>query len=319
MPSSADSAALGPAEPPLFGEAQDYGRSLADAQFWLPWAQRALALSGLDARPLRVGFTGTYPVLLDDQAAIKLFGHFGDWRGAHRVESAALAAVGRIDGLRVPELLGHGALFPGREDSWPYLVMSVVPGRAWREFGLEPGQPDSGQDGAELATLAGQIGEQIGRLHRAPQPPGLPRAPQRSPHQVAARHRAWGTLPDALVDQIPDFVARFGPADPVLIHGDLTQDHLLVEHGRLSGIIDFGDAQWADPFLELGALQLGAFAGRVDLLDHFLAGYGWTRSPDFAERALAAALSHEFDLFEQLAPPAVGEGLSELALRWFGR
>ncbi|MBN6054461.1 phosphotransferase, partial [Nonomuraea sp. RK-328] len=41
------------------------------------------------------------------------------------------------------------------------------------------------------------------------------------------------------------------PADPpqVLVHGDIAPQNLLVSPGtaRLTGIVDWGDAQWADP------------------------------------------------------------------------
>jgi aminoglycoside 2''-phosphotransferase len=41
--------------------------------------------------------------------------------------------------------------------------------------------------------------------------------------------------------------------EPCLVHGDLAPEHILVEAEpwRLSGIIDFGDAMWADPALDL--------------------------------------------------------------------
>jgi aminoglycoside phosphotransferase (APT) family kinase protein len=41
--------------------------------------------------------------------------------------------------------------------------------------------------------------------------------------------------------------------EPCLIHGDLVLEHIVIEPDpwRLSGIIDFGDAMWADPALDL--------------------------------------------------------------------
>lgn len=41
--------------------------------------------------------------------------------------------------------------------------------------------------------------------------------------------------------------------EPCLIHGDLVPEHILIDANkwRLSGIIDFGDAMWADPVLDL--------------------------------------------------------------------
>jgi aminoglycoside phosphotransferase (APT) family kinase protein len=44
--------------------------------------------------------------------------------------------------------------------------------------------------------------------------------------------------------------------EPCLVHGDLASEHVLIEAEpwRLRGIIDFGDAMWADPALDLAGL-----------------------------------------------------------------
>ena len=43
---------------------------------------------------------------------------------------------------------------------------------------------------------------------------------------------------------------------PCLVHGDLVSEHILVERDpwRVSGVIDFGDAMWTDPALDLAGL-----------------------------------------------------------------
>jgi aminoglycoside phosphotransferase (APT) family kinase protein len=47
---------------------------------------------------------------------------------------------------------------------------------------------------------------------------------------------------------------------PALLHADLGPDHLLVRDGRLSGVIDWGDARVGDPALDYGWLLNGPFA-----------------------------------------------------------
>ncbi len=69
----------------------------------------------------------------------------------------------------------------------------------------------------------------------------------------------------ALLDEIVSFVAALGelpPAEPVLLHADLTADHFLVWDGELSGIIDFADA-----FVGPWVYELAAPAGFVTLDD----------------------------------------------------
>jgi aminoglycoside 2''-phosphotransferase len=43
---------------------------------------------------------------------------------------------------------------------------------------------------------------------------------------------------------------------PCLVHGDLVPEHILVEREpwRIAGVIDFGDAMWTDPALDLAGL-----------------------------------------------------------------
>ena len=53
------------------------------------------------------------------------------------------------------------------------------------------------------------------------------------------------------------------PARRTLIHGDLGAEHVFVDAGRITGIIDWGDAAIGDPALDHGHLlrDLGPIAG----------------------------------------------------------
>jgi aminoglycoside phosphotransferase (APT) family kinase protein len=57
----------------------------------------------------------------------------------------------------------------------------------------------------------------------------------------------------------------------VLLHGDLADDNVMVEHGELSGIIDT-DALSGDPYYDLGMVYEGFFD--KPLVDAFFRGYG---------------------------------------------
>lgn len=103
-------------------------------------------------------------------------------------------------------------------------------------------------------------------------------APTYSPRAWRDRHAAlFATARDAAEPHLPAgtfarFVAqwermlaeeeRFAFA-PVLIHGDLAMEHVLVDDaGGLSGVIDFGDAMVADPALDFAGFP-DALARRV--------------------------------------------------------
>lgn len=61
------------------------------------------------------------------------------------------------------------------------------------------------------------------------------------------------------------------PTDPpVLVHGDLHVRHALVEHGRLSGVIDWGDVCLADPAIDLQLVwSLLPLGGREAFLEEY--------------------------------------------------
>jgi aminoglycoside phosphotransferase (APT) family kinase protein len=57
------------------------------------------------------------------------------------------------------------------------------------------------------------------------------------------------------LDRLFDEAQRLpSPAQPVLVHGDLHFRHVLVERGRASGVIDWGDVCRADPAVDLPLL-----------------------------------------------------------------
>ncbi len=74
------------------------------------------------------------------------------------------------------------------------------------------------------------------------------------------------------------------------IHGDLSADHVLIRNGRLSGVIDWGDACLGDPALDFAALwhELGETFAR-EVAKHGTGG----REGTFWLRA---------DLYRRLAP-----------------
>jgi hypothetical protein len=72
-----------------------------------------------------------------------------------------------------------------------------------------------------------------------------------------------------------------------LCHGDLKAAHILVEAGRLAGMIDWGDAVVGDPLWDIARFAPRADGGSVSLL---LAGYN-------PERAMVDALAWRMPLY----------------------
>jgi aminoglycoside phosphotransferase len=283
--------------PPVFESIESYGSRLGDVAYWRPYVEAALVNSGLSDGEMVRGFVGTYPTFVGERLVVKLFGCFPGWRQSAAAEIAANRAIENDEGISAPKIIALGSLFPGDQADWPFLIMERQTGQAWRD--AEPGAPAG-------RSIASQLGGQIRRLHdlETSQPPVRQDWIAVHGQNAAERHRRWASLPDHLIDQIPTYLGRYRGGRRCLVHADLTEDHLFVSADRLLGIIDWGDAMITDPFYELGALHLGAFAGDRRLLGRFLTGYGWRLDEDFADRALQVALMHEFDLFGSVARQA---------------
>ncbi|MFE3190321.1 phosphotransferase [Nocardia sp. NPDC059240] len=128
---------------------------------------------------------------------------------------------------------------------------------------LIPGEP--------IEDYTPDNGDAIGRFLRAlhDTPPaaalelGLPDADH------TRRERTWAVdrcrrevlplLPDSLAAAAAELLERIlqAPADTV-VHADLGPEHVLAESGRVSGIIDFGDAQLGDPAIDFAWVLFGA-------------------------------------------------------------
>ena len=323
---------------PAIHDWADWSAVFTDAELWRPaierlWAAEPSLAAGSGVARIETviaGFPGTCAVfILNATAVIKLFppmvaGDFVRERAVYRLLDDRLPEM--------PRLLADGVLHD-RID-WPYLVTSFLPGAAWRE--VQAAMPQ-----AQQLAVARALGERIGRVHATPITPdplasghGWP-PPDAWPRFVAAR---LVEAPAALRAVLPEPVAaeaelllqgtEWLDRPPRLLHGDLTQDHVLVtvQDGvwTLSGLIDWADAEVGDPAYEWVALYFGFCDGEAALLRAFLAGYdpdGGGQLPD-RRRLLAYTLLHRFGahIFAGALPDETRRdlaGLDELAGRLF--
>lgn len=244
----------------------------------------SLAQQGFPCERAEVRDDGTYPVLRTDEFVVKLF---GERQLDHDTELAAYRMLSQASEIPTPTLLAQGRL-----DNCDYLVLSRMPGQAVLETRLTDD---------ERQRLARQLGHTIRRVHELPmthRAGRLGRDWMREHGSTAAqRHRAWRTLPNHLIEQIDDYLTT--PSGRVLVHADLAVEHVFVQHGELTGIIDWGGAEATDPHYELPVLHLDLFYTDKRRLEAFLDSYGWP-DDDFVRRAMSATLCGEFDTFELL-------------------
>jgi hygromycin-B 7''-O-kinase len=287
--------------PPTFASIQDYVSRLGDVDFWWPYVADVLKrhdLAGTGREPV-AGFNPTYPTFLFGDVVVKLFGYSRAWRESHAAERAAQALVATDPQIAAPSLLAEGWLYDDVDAPWPYLVTTRMSGVSWRDADLCAEQ---------RLSVAGELGRQIRQVH-ALRPSGVVMHEDWPDLNVAAAAKS-SSLPPHLIAQIDDYLGQLGPFDRVFVHGDLCAMHAFVENGRLTGIIDWGDAMVTDRHYELIQLYRDMFGLDRALLRIFLDACDWPVGKDFPRKAMGLALyrqavglarHHTMDVFEPIA------------------
>ncbi len=258
-------------------------------EIWLPLAAEALDRHGwrLDHNAV-LGRGGSYPAILSDEVVIKFFGFAGAWRATWENERRAQERLALDDRILAPRLIGSGELFPDDEQPVPYLLLSRIRGRDWHDAEL---------DFADRLHVAADLGVQLRLIHALP-------------HQALPTIETWmdrpvsdgacsGRFLQHLVDAVDGWIETVPAEAPAFVHSDIFVRHPFVDGGRLSGIIDWGDAMAADPHVELGKLHLDVFEGDKRLLRAFLEAYEWPVDDQFHRRALGMALRRHTQILGQ--------------------
>lgn len=188
-------------------------------------------------------------------------------------------AVGLPLPVPVPVRVG----VPGCGYPWRWTIGTWLPGRAAE---LDPP--------ADLEAAAALLGEFLAALHRpapadAPHNPyrGVPLA-ERSDRLIAGLDLLTGSVDRARVmDRWSVLVQTPAwPGPPLWLHGDVHPLNLLVDDGRLSAVIDFGDVTAGDPASDLA---VGWMLFELTPREVFRASSG--ADPDTWARAEAWALA----------------------------
>jgi len=237
------------------------------------------------------------------------------WRDAFDAEVRVTEAVqGRLP-APVPAIVETGEL-----DDWRYLISAHVPGAQ-----IEAVLP--GLDEADLERIAGELGRFMRAFH-AVAVPGFERPFGPWSRYLGERlagapdlHRSRRVDPER-VEQITAFLDEQSPAlralgPPVLIHADLTAEHVMLveERGRwrLSGVLDLADAMIAPAELDLVAPFVELFRGRRGAQRRLMAESGVDEpAGSFSALFMAVALQHRFMHFDDWFAAEIEAGLTDL-------
>ena len=224
-------------------------RRLIAAQLpqWADLPVRAVASQGWDNRTFRLG----------DEMSVRLPSH-RRYVAAIEKEHAWLPRLAPRLPLPIPAPLAIGA--PGEGYPWPWSVNRWLMG----DSGLAAQIPDRPQFAADLAMFLAALQG----IDAAEGPSAGPDSFWRGGPLATYDAETRGAIA-ALGDNIDGHAAAevwdaalaavwTGP--PVWVHGDVAPGNLLVREGRLSAVIDFGQACVGDPACDL-AIAWTSFAG----------------------------------------------------------
>ncbi|NBE93198.1 aminoglycoside phosphotransferase family protein [Nonomuraea sp. KC401] len=182
---------------------------------------------------------------------------------ADLVKEASVIPAARRLGVRTPEVVTFDDTCA--EVDVPYMVLDRVRGADLARLDLPAHQAE---------RVHRQVGRELARLHRLPPTPedglsAVPRGePPGDPRVLLDRLLADGWIDAEAARWLTgwfDVLSPYVPAEPpmVLVHGDVAPQNLLASEAALTGIVDWGDAHWADPAVEFAKMPLSAVSAML--------------------------------------------------------
>jgi aminoglycoside phosphotransferase (APT) family kinase protein len=282
-----------------------------------PQAERFAALVGVDVDRLVLNVTGWNKLVLLDCERVFLFPRSQTGVEWFEREVAVYRALADARLSVVPRLLGYW----DDPEIYPFPFAAVT-----RLRGAAP---------AETEVLAEQLGQAIAGWHEI-QPPALagarPPAHHNSAEQrwlrraldpatstEAAREAAERLGQPGRASAWADLLGRAAKLAPVLVHGDIHEGQLLVDGGRLTGILDWETARIDHPFwdFDFGEWGTGLWRRRRSdfsvLWARWWRAYAEIRGLDADSRPLETAfrLRHALRLLGDSGDPAIHGTIDE--------
>jgi aminoglycoside phosphotransferase (APT) family kinase protein len=194
-------------------------------------------------------------------------------------KEAAVIPTAREAGVRTPNVVTFDDTCS--EVNVPYMVLTRAPGLDLAQHALST---------AETEHVLREVGRELAKLHRlSPTTAADLRAVPSDEGSTDPRTLTLRLLADGWIDAdasrwLNTWIDRLathlppGPPPRVLVHGDIAPQNLLVspDTATLTGIVDWGDAAWADPAIEFAKTPL---TGVPAMLDGYRQELGETTSP----------------------------------------
>ena len=290
---------------PAISTWEEWGRIFTDLGLWDPVVREICRSSGIPVTVVRAGYPGTNAVfLLDDARVIKISPP--QCRADLRNEMEIGAALGKR--IPIPQVIDSG-VYHDRID-WPWFIMDFKEGCPLREI-------RHSLERSNWLSLSRQMGAIVREIHATPLDSfqlldvtvgnWMAFIERRRIDSISALSKS-GLLDEPVLSEIRTFLSdfRFQEEPLVLVHADLTEDHLLlvkdgsVKDGsvKISSLIDWADGQAAMPPYEWPALWFGLLGQDKEALEAFLCSYdpGMPLDAGFRKTLMAFTLLHRFSL-----------------------
>lgn len=299
-----------------------------DRYLWRPIVERVLAAdeglrfaSGIsNPSTIECGYPGTCAVFIVDATAVIKF--FPPMVARDFARELAVYQLITPHIPHIPKLLGCG-VFKDRI-SWPYLVVSRITGEAWRD--LRPTLPRSDAL-AVMRTLGGVIRSthdiRLSQSGAWPASGDWADLVESRLHGVGQDLSAGTALPSEVIAKIEREMAAtdWFSTRACLVHADLTEDHLLLDRRdggwEMNGLIDWADAEVADPIYDLVTFWFSICRRDAVLFGAFMTGYGEMegREKGWIPTLAAFTFFHRFaaNILNEVLSPSEQQSIQSLA------
>ena len=183
----------------------EWGRVFTDVDVWAPAVREICRRAGLPAGTIEAGYPGSNAVfVVDRRFVVKIYAPLCP--EDYALECALYPLLSRHPDLLTPQLVAHGVLEAAT--TWPYVVMTFLPGEPIREARPEMSQEDR-------IAIARDLGWRIRILHDIPieeqavldtSREGWNAYVQRALSHTLEELSRSGTLAPELIDAMPSFV-----------------------------------------------------------------------------------------------------------------
>lgn len=260
----------------------DWCRVFQSLEAFTPLAMEICRRHGLPERPLQPLPPGTNAVFRCGDVVLKIFvpreAGFDSSVDLMREYRAGLFAA--TQNLCCPAVRARGEI--ADRYRFGYLVFDFLPFSSVTEV-------FSSFSDQQRRAFALQVNELCDRLH---QPTA---APCSLPHidliAQAKENERWRQWPRPLAKEMLSLLPAALPAHPVLVHGDLTRDNLLISQQGELFVLDFADSVLADADYELPSIVFDLYQGDPHLVSILRRGEPLV---SFVPRLLRACALHDF-------------------------